>query len=169
TRRSSDLNKLNVNIQRSEDTSNYPLLLDVFSCCILRNTSQHYLTINEDNCILKINPMNLVGIGGFEMKTVDNITELIGETPIMKLNKTEDNSVNIVVKLEYYNPESSVKDRIALVMVNEAEQKGVIKPGDTIVEPTSGNTGIGLALVAAAKGYKLVVVMPDTISQERRN
>lgn len=113
--------------------------------------------------------MNLVGIGGFEMKTVDNITELIGETPIVKLNKTDENSADIYVKLEYYNPASSVKDRIALAMVNEAEQKGVIQPGDTIVEPTSGNTGIGLALVAAAKGYKLVVVMPDTMSQERRN
>src|SRR5699024_6146910 len=88
---------------------------------------------------------------------------------IVKLNKTDDNSADIYVKLEYYNPASSVKDRIALAMVNEAEQKGVIQPGDTIVEPTSGNTGIGLALVAAAKGYKLVVVMPDTMSQERRN
>ena len=113
--------------------------------------------------------MKLVGIGGFEMKTVNNITELIGETPIVKLNQKEENSADIYVKLEYYNPASSVKDRIALAMVNEAEQKGRIKPGDTIVEPTSGNTGIGLALVAAAKGYKLVVVMPDTMSQERRN
>src|SRR5699024_12668572 len=86
-----------------------------------------------------------------------------------KLNKTDDNSADIYVKLEYYNPASSVKDRIALAMVNEAEQKGVIQPGDTIVEPTSGNTGIGLAMVADAKGYKLVVVMPDTMSKERRN
>src|SRR5699024_5668907 len=100
---------------------------------------------------------------------VNNITELIGETPIVKLNQKEENSADIYVKLEYYNPASSVKDRIALAMVNEAEQKGRIKPGDTIVEPTSGNTGIGLALVAAAKGYKLAVVMPDTMSQERRN
>src|SRR5690625_6279182 len=104
------------------------------------------------------------------MKTVDNIVKLIGETPIVKLNRTVDeNSADIYVKLEYANPASSVKDRIALAMVERAEEEGLIKPGDTIIEPTSGNTGIGLALVAAAKGYKLVVVMPDTMSQERRN
>lgn len=104
------------------------------------------------------------------MKVVDNIVELIGETPVVKLNRTADeNSADIYVKLEYFNPGSSVKDRIALAMVEEAEAEGLLKPGDTIVEPTSGNTGIGLALVAAAKGYKLAVVMPDTMSQERRN
>lgn len=104
------------------------------------------------------------------MRVVDNIVELIGKTPIVKLNRTADeNSADIYVKLEYFNPGSSVKDRIALAMVEQAEQDGRIKPGDTIVEPTSGNTGIGLALVAAAKGYKLAVVMPDTMSQERRN
>ena len=104
------------------------------------------------------------------MQVVNNIVELIGETPIVKLNRTVDeDSADVYVKLEYYNPGSSVKDRIALAMIEKAEADGVIKPGDTIVEPTSGNTGIGLALVAAAKGYKLVVVMPDTMSQERRN
>src|SRR5690625_3224604 len=104
------------------------------------------------------------------MKVVNNIVELIGETPIVKLNRTVDeDSADVYVKLEYYNPGSSVKDRIALAMVEQAEEEGTIKPGDTIVEPTSGNTGIGLALVVAAKGYKLVVVMPDTMSQERRN
>ncbi len=104
------------------------------------------------------------------MRVVNNIVELIGKTPIVKLNRTADeNSADIYVKLEYFNPGSSVKDRIALAMVEQAEQEGRIKPGDTIVEPTSGNTGIGLALVAAAKGYKLAVVMPDTMSQERRN
>lgn len=104
------------------------------------------------------------------MKVANNITHLIGETPIVKLNQTVDeNSADIYLKLEYFNPASSVKDRIALAMVEKAEKEGHIKPGDTIVEPTSGNTGIGLALVAAAKGYKLAVVMPDTMSQERRN
>lgn len=104
------------------------------------------------------------------MKIVDNIVQLIGETPIVKLNRTVDeNSADVYVKLEYFNPGSSVKDRIALAMVEQAEEDGVLKPGDTIVEPTSGNTGIGLALVAAAKGYNLAVVMPDTMSQERRN
>lgn len=104
------------------------------------------------------------------MKNVNNIVQLIGETPIVKLNRTVDeNSADVYVKLEYFNPGSSVKDRIALAMVEQAEEDGLLKPGDTIVEPTSGNTGIGLALVAAAKGYKLAVVMPDTMSQERRN
>lgn len=103
------------------------------------------------------------------MKVTDNIAQLIGETPVVKLPQTDENSADIYVKLEYFNPGSSVKDRIALAMVERAEEEGLIKPGDTLVEPTSGNTGIGLALVAAAKGYNLAVVMPDTMSQERRN
>src|SRR5690625_3689746 len=104
------------------------------------------------------------------MKIAQNISELIGETPIVKLNRaTDENSADIYLKLEFMNPGSSVKDRIALAMVEAAEREGVLKEGDTIIEPTSGNTGIGLAMVAAAKGYKLVVVMPDTMSQERRN
>lgn len=104
------------------------------------------------------------------MKIVNNVAELIGETPIVKLNNigTED-SADIYVKLEYYNPGSSVKDRIANAMIGQAEIDGLLAPGGTIVEPTSGNTGIGLAMVAAAKGYKLVVTMPDTMSKERRN
>src|SRR5699024_12399096 len=81
----------------------------------------------------------------------------------------DENSADVYVKLEYFNPGSSVKDRIAVAMVEQAEEDGVLKPGDTIIEPTSGNTGIGLALVAAAKGYDLAVVMADTMSQERRN
>lgn len=103
------------------------------------------------------------------MTVVNNITELIGQTPVVKLKNENPDAADVYVKLESFNPASSVKDRIALAMVERAEKEGIIKPGDTIVEPTSGNTGIGLALVAAAKGYKLVVIMPDTMSQERRN
>src|SRR5690625_1378651 len=104
------------------------------------------------------------------MRVADNITGLIGETPIVKLNRmTDENSADIYLKLEFMNPASSVKDRIALAMVEAAEKEGSLKPGDTIIEPTSGNTGIGIAMVAAAKGYKTVLTMPDTMSQERRN
>lgn len=104
------------------------------------------------------------------MKIVNNISELIGETPIVKLNNQNiGDSADIYVKLEYFNPGSSVKDRIANAMIGQAEIDDLLKPGGTIIEPTSGNTGIGLAMVAAAKGYKLVVTMPDTMSKERRN
>lgn len=103
-------------------------------------------------------------------KPVDNIVEVIGNTPVVKLNKVVDEDIaDVYVKLEYQNPGGSVKDRIALAMIEEAEKAGKIKPGDTIVEPTSGNTGIGLAFVCAAKGYKAVFTMPETMSQERRN
>ncbi|MDU0421489.1 cysteine synthase A [Staphylococcus simulans] len=103
-------------------------------------------------------------------KPVDNIVQLIGDTPVVKLNNiVPENAADVYVKLEYQNPGGSVKDRIALAMIERAEQEGKIKPGDTIVEPTSGNTGIGLAFVAAAKGYKAVFTMPETMSQERRN
>ncbi|WP_396654842.1 cysteine synthase A [Mesobacillus jeotgali] len=104
------------------------------------------------------------------VRIANSITELIGQTPIVKLNGLgDDQSADIYLKLEYMNPGSSVKDRIALAMIEDAEAKGVLKQGDTIIEPTSGNTGIGLAMVAAAKGYKAILVMPETMSMERRN
>ncbi|PYZ91569.1 cysteine synthase A [Salipaludibacillus keqinensis] len=103
-------------------------------------------------------------------KVVNSITELIGETPLVKLQRlVTDEHADVYLKLEFMNPGSSVKDRIALSMIEDAEQKGTLKPGDTIVEPTSGNTGIGLAMVAAAKGYRSLLVMPETMSLERRN
>lgn len=103
------------------------------------------------------------------MKVVQSVTELIGETPVLKLNRlVKPGMANIYVKIESLNPGGSVKDRIALGMVLAAEEQGLLKPGSTIVEPTSGNTGIGLAMVAAARGYHLIVVMPETMSVERR-
>lgn len=103
-------------------------------------------------------------------KVVNSVTELIGGTPLVRLNRiVPEGSAEVYVKLEYQNPGASVKDRIAISIVEVAEQEGRLKPGDTIVEATSGNTGIGLALVAAAKGYKAIIVMPETMSLERRN
>lgn len=103
------------------------------------------------------------------MKTVENILELIGETPLVKINKlAKEGSAEIWAKLESFNPGGSVKDRIALNMIKAAEAGGLLKPGSTIVEPTSGNTGIGLAMVAAARGYRLILTMPETMSLERR-
>lgn len=101
----------------------------------------------------------------------NSITELIGNTPLLRLNKyvkARGLDAKILAKLEYLNPAGSVKDRVALNMVLDAEEKGILKAGGTIIEPTSGNTGIGLALVAAARGYKLILTMPETMSEERR-
>ena len=105
-------------------------------------------------------------------KVYNSVTELIGGTPLLKANnfiKANDIKANIYVKLEYFNPAGSVKDRIAKAMIEQAEKDGKLKPGATIIEPTSGNTGIGLASVAAARGYKAILTMPETMSVERRN
>lgn len=104
------------------------------------------------------------------MKIYENILELVGNTPIVRLNKLVDqDSATVYVKLESFNPMGSVKDRIGLSMIESAERSGKLRPGDTIVEPTSGNTGIALAMVAAVRGYKLVLTMPESMSIERRS
>lgn len=105
-------------------------------------------------------------------KIAKKLTDLVGNTPLLEFsnfNQSKELKASVIGKLEYFNPAGSVKDRIALAMIEDAEAKGVLKPGATLIEPTSGNTGVGLAFVAAAKGYRLVLTMPDTMSVERRN
>lgn len=105
-------------------------------------------------------------------KVAQRLTDLVGNTPLLELNNYNRNKnlkADIIAKLEYFNPAGSVKDRVALAMLEDAETRGLLKPGATLIEPTSGNTGVGLAFVAAAKGYKLILAMPDTMSMERRN
>lgn len=104
-------------------------------------------------------------------KIYNNLTELIGNTPLLEVKKIEESenlNARLIVKLEFFNPGGSVKDRIALAMIEDAEKKGLLKPGSVIIEPTSGNTGIGLAWVASVKGYKLILSMPETMSDERK-
>ena len=105
-------------------------------------------------------------------KIAKQLTELVGNTPLLELKNFSEKKglqATVIAKLEYFNPAGSVKDRVALAMIEDAEAKGIIKPGATIIEPTSGNTGVGLAFVSSAKGYKLILTMPDTMSIERRN
>lgn len=105
-------------------------------------------------------------------KIAKKLTELVGNTPLLELGKFSEQKglkTPVIAKVEYFNPGGSVKDRIALAMIEDAETKGILKPGATIIEPTSGNTGVGLALVSAVKGYKLILTMPETMSVERRN
>lgn len=105
-------------------------------------------------------------------KIAKKLTELIGNTPLLELGKFSESkglSTPIIAKVEFFNPGGSVKDRIAFAMIEDAEKKGILKPGATIIEPTSGNTGVGLALVSAVKGYHLILTMPETMSIERRN
>ena len=104
-------------------------------------------------------------------KVAKSLTELVGNTPLLEINnfvKKHQLKARILVKLEYFNPAGSVKDRVALAMIEDAEQRGVLQPGATLIEPTSGNTGVGLAFVSAAKGYHLILTMPETMSVERR-
>ena len=128
---------------------------------ILQKLDYDLTTIREDD---RVEFVFYMGGGA----VAENILELIGQTPMVRLSKiVEKDSASIYAKLEMYNPGASVKDRIAFNMVEQAEKKGLLKPGSTIVEPTSGNTGIGLAIVGAVKGYKVILVMPDGMSQER--
>jgi len=103
------------------------------------------------------------------MKLYDNITQVVGNTPLVKINRILDGAkAQVYAKLEFYNPSSTVKDRIGIAMIDDAEKSGKLKPGGSIVEATSGNTGVALAMVGAARGYKVILTKPDSVSKERR-
>src|SRR6188472_1408903 len=106
--------------------------------------------------------------GGFPVPIYDDVTALVGNTPLVRINRLIDSTATVAAKLEFYNPASSVKDRIGVSIVDAAEASGELKPGGTIVEATSGNTGIALAMVGAARGYNVVLTMPESMSKERR-
>ena len=102
------------------------------------------------------------------MKIAENILRTVGSTPLVRINKMNDSAACVLAKVEFFNPGGSAKDRVGIAMIESAEKAGIISPGGTIIEPTSGNTGIGLAIAAAVKGYKLILTMPETMSVERR-
>ena len=134
-----------------------------------------YINLNDNpfnipvKTINNIGEKNMVNVPKLKRGVLESITDAIGNTPIVRLNNlTEGLEAEVDVKIESFNPTGSVKDRVAVAMIEDAEEKGLLKPGATIIEPTSGNTGIGLAFAAAAKGYKLILTMPETMSVERR-
>ncbi|SHF50458.1 cysteine synthase [Caldanaerobius fijiensis DSM 17918] len=173
-----------ITITYNGEKQNYERELTVSEFLKINNIDEQVVSVELNDVVLRreeystavikdgdeLNLMYFMGGGSFEEKIYDNIVELIGRTPIVRLNKVvSEDEAEVLVKLESFNPGGSVKDRIAFNMIRRAEESGKLKPGMTIVEPTSGNTGIGLAMICAVKGYRLILVMPDTMSIERRN
>ena len=145
----------------------------IFANQLLKNRFfKKYLTFKEDSFIIHSNTVCIIRKEENNMKTYEKITDLIGKTPLLKLSgyqKELNLSATLLGKLEYFNPAGSVKDRIAKAMIENAEEKGTLQANFVIIEPTSGNTGIGLASIAATKGYRIILTMPETMTIERRN